>query len=100
SRAAASSPAVATASTSAGFVVQPGDTLSAIAAANGVTVDQLAADNGLDANGILLAGAHLSIPGAPVTSSARVTSSAPAAASGGAQPTAQTVSPADVAQVA
>ena len=100
SSAAAASSAPATASTSGGYVVQPGDTLSAIAAANGVTVHQLAAENGVDPNGILLAGAHLSVPGAPVTSSTPVASSAPAAASGGAQPTAQTVSPADVAQVA
>jgi LysM repeat protein len=96
----ASASTAAAASTTGGYVVQLGDTLSAIAAANGVTVHQLAAENGLDPNGILSAGAHLSIPGAPVASSAPVTSSAPAAASGGAQPTAQTVSPADVAQVA
>jgi LysM repeat protein len=65
---------------SGGYVVQPGDTLSAIAAANGVTVDQLAAENGLDANGILQAGAHLSVPGAPVTSSSSAGASSSAVA--------------------
>jgi soluble lytic murein transglycosylase-like protein len=83
-----------TSSTGGGYVVQPGDTLSAIAAANGLSVDQLAAENGLDPNGLLQAGAHLSIPGAAVTSSQ------PVASSTGAQPTAETVSPGDVAQVA
>ena len=53
----------ATSGASGGYVVQPGDTLSGIAAANGVTVHQLAAENGLDPSGILLAGAHLSISG-------------------------------------
>jgi LysM repeat protein len=73
-----------------GYLVQPGDTLSAIAAANGITVGQLAAANGLDPNGLLLAGSTLSFGG----------SSSGAAAPGGAQPTAQMVSPSDVGQVA
>src|SRR5580704_12408035 len=47
---------------SGGYVVQPGDTLSAIAAANGVTVDQLAAENGLDANGRSEARRHRKVP--------------------------------------
>jgi len=55
-----SSPAV---SISGGYVVQPGDTLSAIAARAGISVAQLAVDNGLDPNGILLAGSSLDVPG-------------------------------------
>jgi soluble lytic murein transglycosylase-like protein len=74
--------------------VQPGDTLSGIAAADGISVSALAAENGLDPSGILQAGARLSVPGAPTASSA------PAASSSGAQPTAETVSPEDVGQVA
>jgi N-acetylmuramoyl-L-alanine amidase len=79
---------------SGGYVVQPGDTLSGIAAADGISVSALAAENGLDPSGILQAGARLSVPGAPTASSA------PAASSSGAQPTAETVSPEDVGQVA
>ena len=55
-----SSPAV---SSSGGYTVQPGDTLSAIAARAGISVAQLAVDNGLDPNGILLAGSSLDVPG-------------------------------------
>jgi LysM repeat protein len=80
-----------------GYVVQPGDTLSAIAAANGMTVSQLAAANGLDLNGLLLAGSTLSFGGA---SSSAGGSSSSAASPGGAQPTAEMVSPSDVGQVA
>ena len=53
-----------TSSTSgASYVVQPGDTLWAIAARAGMSVAQLAADNGLNPNGVLLAGAVLSVGG-------------------------------------
>ena len=53
----------ATAPQTGSYVVQPGDTLSAIAAANGMTVDQLAADDGLDPSAPLLAGSTLTIGG-------------------------------------
>ena len=46
------------------YVVQPGDTLSAIAARAGMSVDELAAANGIDPEGLLLAGAVLGVPGA------------------------------------
>ncbi len=42
------------------YVVQPGDTLWAIAARAGISVAQLAADNGLNPNGVLPAGSVLS----------------------------------------
>ena len=80
-----------------GYVVQPGDTLSQIAAANGMTVSELAAANGLDPNGLLLAGSTLSLGG---SSSGAGGSSSSAAAPGGAQPTPETVSPSDVGDVA
>jgi N-acetylmuramoyl-L-alanine amidase len=51
------------AGTGGGYVVQPGDTLSGIAAANGTTVSALAAANGLDPNGLLIAGRSLSATG-------------------------------------
>src|SRR5689334_14824097 len=42
------------------YVVQPGDTLSAIAASAGVSVSDLAAINGLDVNGVLRSGTVIS----------------------------------------
>lgn len=80
------------------YVVQPGDTLSAIAAVNGLSVDQLAADNGLDPNGVLLAGSTLNLGGGWVASSGQPeTTGVPGT---GAQPTPETVSPSEVGQVA
>jgi len=46
-----------------GYVVRPGDTLSAIAARDGVPVGELASINGLSVSGRLLAGAALRLPG-------------------------------------
>ena len=45
------------------YVVQPGDTLSQIAERSGVSTEQLAAQNGLTANGILAAGVTLALSG-------------------------------------
>lgn len=45
------------------YVVRPGDTLSAIAARAGMTVAQLAADNGLNPNGYLVSGTVLRFGG-------------------------------------
>ncbi|HUA45117.1 MAG TPA: LysM peptidoglycan-binding domain-containing protein [Solirubrobacteraceae bacterium] len=58
-----STAAAAPASSAAGgsYVVQPGDTLTAIAARAGMTVDQLAALNGLDPNAYLISGTALSL---------------------------------------
>ncbi len=58
--------------TSSSYVVQPGDTLTAIAARAGTTVAELAASNGIDPNAFLLAGSVLQLSG-----------SAPAGAAGG-----------------
>lgn len=116
----------ASSSSSGGYVVQPGDTLSAIAARAGVSVAQLAAANGLSPTGVLLAGSTLSVAGgqsssssssseetgeAPdgdetsssttqfvSTSSATPASSAPS--SSGAQPTSEFVSPSQVGSIA
>src|SRR5436190_23058369 len=50
-----------------GYIVQPGDTLTALAARAGVSVQQLAFMNGLDPAGVLIAGSALKLPtGAPV----------------------------------
>ena len=47
-----------------GYVVQPGDTLSGVAASAGVSVDELAHVNGLYVDDVLPAGIGLTIPGA------------------------------------
>lgn len=59
------------------LVVQPGDTLWGIAGAHGVTVDQLAAANGISPNDFLLIGQRLTIPtvGSPTTTAAPATAS-------------------------
>jgi N-acetylmuramoyl-L-alanine amidase len=53
----------ASTSTSGSYVVQPGDTLSALAARSGVSVDALAAANGLDPNAYLVTGTVLHLAG-------------------------------------
>ena len=95
-------PSTGAPASSGGYLVAPGDTLSAIAAAHGLSVAQLAAINGLDPNALLISGHTLSF-GSGVASAAPVTSSAPVTASGsagGAQPTAQTVSASTVGSIA
>ncbi len=80
------------------YVVHPGDTLSAIAAASGLSVDQLAADNGLDPNGVLLAGSTLNVGGGSAASTVQPETTGVAGT--GAQPTPETVSPQDIGQIA
>src|SRR3954468_10799955 len=81
-----------------GYIVQPGDTLTALAARAGVSVQQMAFMNGLDPNGLLIAGSPLKLPtGAPVPT----TSQAPTTVQGaGPAPTPGRVSPGDIATVA
>jgi N-acetylmuramoyl-L-alanine amidase len=76
-----SSSTAAAASASAGassgvYVVQPGDTLSAIAARAGLSLDSLAAANGLDPNGVLVSGTVLQLSGASAPASTTVPVSA------------------------
>ena len=97
---------------SGAYVVQPGDTLSAIAARLGVSVDSLAAANGLDPRALLISGTTLHPVGdsssegaAPATTemvstSPSTSSEGPSSSGGGAQPTAQVVSPSTVASIA
>src|SRR5437660_10707362 len=50
-----------------GYIVQPGDTLSGLAARSGVSVQQMAFMNGLDPNAYLIVGTPLKLPtGAPI----------------------------------
>lgn len=61
-----------------GYTVRPGDTLSGLAASSRVSVSAIAAENGLDPNGVLLAGTVIKLPtGAPAP--LRSTQPAPAA---------------------
>jgi N-acetylmuramoyl-L-alanine amidase len=85
-----------------GYTVRPGDTLSALAAQTGVSIDSMAAMNGLDPAGLLLAGTVIKLPGgAPAPAQASTPAPAatvvPAAAPA---PTSQTVSAGDVQSVA
>ena len=66
---------VSTSSSGGSYVVQPGDTLSAIAARAGMSVAELAAANGLDPNGILPYGTALRLSGSGTTSFVSSTSS-------------------------
>ncbi|MEA2159093.1 MAG: hypothetical protein QOD66_1473 [Solirubrobacteraceae bacterium] len=85
----AAAPTVAsTASTGAGgsYVVQPGDTLSAIAARAGLSVSGLAAANGLDPNGVLPAGDALQLSGGSSSGTAVPVSTSTSAATAESQP--------------
>jgi LysM repeat protein len=79
-------PATTTASSGAsggGHFVVPGDTLTGIAAANGITPASLAAANGLSPNSFVIAGTRLKIPAAapaaivPATSAAAPATNVP-----------------------
>jgi N-acetylmuramoyl-L-alanine amidase len=84
-----------------GYLVQPGDTLSGIAAAHGVSVAELAAANGLDPAAFLLSGTTISVSGSVAVTNAPAATAAPLpTSSGGPQPTAETVSPGQVGQIA
>ena len=52
----------------ANYTIQPGDTLSEIAARTGTTVDALAKANGIDNRDLIFAGQSLTIPTNPMTS--------------------------------
>lgn len=104
----AQAPVSATAASGA-YVVQPGDTLSAIAARAGTTVAQLAAANGLDPNAPLPSGSTLTLvssgeESSPASASAATSQPVGEAAAGSPEgppdPTPETVSPAQVESIA
>jgi N-acetylmuramoyl-L-alanine amidase len=88
------------------YVVQPGDTLSAIAARAGTSVAELAAVNGIDPNAPLLSGAVLTLSGASTeaaqsgTSAAEGSQAAEGSTSAPPYPTAETVTASEVASIA
>ncbi|MGH2885928.1 MAG: lytic transglycosylase [Solirubrobacteraceae bacterium] len=65
------------ASSAGAYVVQPGDTLTGIAARAGLSPDSLAAANGLSANGVLVSGTVLRLSGSPGAASAGAATSQP-----------------------
>jgi LysM repeat protein len=67
----------ATSSTTGGtsHVVQPGETLSGVAAANGISAATLAATNGLSSDALLISGQEITIPTATTSSTATTASS-------------------------
>ncbi len=82
------------------YEVQLGDTLSAIAARAGTTVAQLAALNGLDPVGVLLAGTTLTLPAGSAVSTGAASGAGnqqvTGATSGGPYPTQESVSSSQV----
>jgi soluble lytic murein transglycosylase-like protein len=108
-------PASSTGSNAGSYVVQPGDTLSAIAARAGTSVAELAATNGIDPNAPLLSGTALRLsgssagatqPGASAPEASQAASAQPVGAtaegSPGAPPypTAESVTPSEVGSIA
>ena len=100
--AAAAAPAQAAPAPLGGYTVRPGDTLSGLAAGARVSVSAIAAMNGLDPAGVLLAGTVIKLPtGAPAP--ARASQPAPAATvvpHAAPEPTPTRVGAADVQSVA
>lgn len=85
-----------------GYIVRPGDTLSGLAAGARVPVGAIAAMNGLDPAGLLIAGTVLKLPTGAATPAAAATTPAPAPVVPAAAPapTPGRVSAADIAAVA
>jgi LysM repeat protein len=82
------------------YVVQPGDTLSDIAARAGTSVGELAAANGIDPNETLLSGAVLRVSGASAGAAQAATPSAEGSSSGPPYATEESVSPSEVGSIA
>src|SRR3954453_12137245 len=81
-----------------GYIVQPGDTLTALAARAGVSIQQMAFMNGLKPDAFLIAGSPLKLPtGAPLPTTAAQPTAVAAVAPA---PTPGRVSSADIAMVA
>jgi LysM repeat protein len=94
------------ASSTGSYVVQPGDTLSAIAERAGMTLEELATVNGIDPNAPLLSGAALRLPGASAeaaqspTAAGESAEAAEGSTNGPPYPTAETVTPSEVGSIA
>jgi LysM repeat protein len=78
---------ISTTSSGGAYVVQPGDTLTAIAARAGVSPASLAAANGLDQNGILVSGKVIHLAGSPAPVASSVATSQPVGTAAEGSPT-------------
>ncbi|MGH2893935.1 MAG: LysM peptidoglycan-binding domain-containing protein, partial [Solirubrobacteraceae bacterium] len=89
-------------STGGVYEVRPGDTLTAIAARLGVSMNALAAANGLDPSDLLISGTTLHVSGASAPATTEMVSTTPAAGAGaqGAQPTSEMTSASEVGSIA
>jgi N-acetylmuramoyl-L-alanine amidase len=84
-----------------GYTVRPGDTLSALAANAGVSLEDMAAMNGLDPNGVLISGTVIKLPGgAPTPARADEPAPEPVVPQADPAPTPSRVGAADVQAVA
>ena len=83
------------------YTVRPGDTLGSLAAGAGVPVEAMAAMNGLDPAGLLVAGTVIKLPGgAPVPARSAEAAPAPVVASASPAPTPARLGAADIQSVA
>jgi soluble lytic murein transglycosylase-like protein len=83
------------------YTVRPGDTLSGLAAGAGVSPEAMAAMNGLDPNGLLIAGTVIKLPGgAPAPARAAEPAPAPVVPAADPEPTPARVGAGDVQSVA
>lgn len=92
--------ATAPSSSGGAHIVQPGDTLSGIALAAGVTTDELAAHHGLTSDGIVVEGSVLELPAASTATSAVHPAAEPVTATSGIVPTSASIGSAEIAQIA
>jgi LysM repeat protein len=70
---AATSTATSSATSGASHVVQPGETLTGVAAANGISAESLAAANGLSTDAMLISGQEITVPSSTTASTATTT---------------------------
>ena len=83
------------------YIVRPGDTLSGLAAGAGVALADMAAMNGLDPAGVLVAGTPIKLPGgAPAPARSSEPAPAPVIPQADPAPTATTVGAGDIHSVA
>jgi soluble lytic murein transglycosylase-like protein len=97
----AAAPAAAAPAVQGAYMVRPGDTLSGLAAGAGVSPDAMAAMNGLDPNGLLIAGTVIKLPGgAPAPARAAEPAPASVVPAADPEPTPARVGAGDVQSVA